>query len=358
MKFQNANLNFRSEREGRKGLRAKALTFGINFLDDALIGIMPTDLILLGAPAGVGKTQFCCNIALANVAKGKRVHYIALEAEELEIERRIKYQMVAEKYFSYPKEIRDELNDRIAYDKWYAGDFYDGLADYDEFASSEFNEKYKSLNIMYKEKDFGINELIEKVLLVSQETDLIIVDHVHYFDFDDDNENKAMKEIAKTARMLALEQKIPIILVAHLRKRDRNNKQLVASMEEFHGSSDLYKIATKVVTFAPGPVIAMGKYQGCLHTFFRIPKNRLNGSVTRYIASVPFNLKGNCYEKEYRLSSSDVTEFSPMGDQHYPGWARGYERASGVDLGSLNRAPTTSERQVFKGYIQGLHDKS
>ena len=62
------------------------LSFGVKFLDDAMIGIYPSDLVLFGAPTGAGKTQFCVNCIMANVNRGKKVHMIALEAEKAEIE--------------------------------------------------------------------------------------------------------------------------------------------------------------------------------------------------------------------------------------------------------------------------------
>ena len=348
MKFRKAKLAIHEERDLRKGLRQRALSFGIDFLDDAMIGIMPSDLILIGAPAGVGKTQFCCNLAYHNVSKGKRVHYIALEAEQYEIERRIKFQMVADLFFSDPN--RPKIDSKISYDKWYVGDFYESLASYDISAAEKFEREYENLFIGYKENDFGLEQLIEKVMTVSNESDLLIVDHVHYFDFEEENENRAMKEIAKTARMLALEKKIPIVLVAHLRKRDRGNKQIVAGMEEFHGTSDLYKIATKVVTFSPGPKIKDDKFVDHYHTYFRIPKNRINGSVTRYIASVPYSIRGSKYEQEYRISNADAEKFQDIGYEHYPEWARGFAYASRDTHESNPRQSTSPKREIWKGY--------
>ena len=61
------------EASGRKNLRDGILSFGVQFLDDAMLGILKNDLILVGAASGGGKTQFCCNVALANVAKVKEL---------------------------------------------------------------------------------------------------------------------------------------------------------------------------------------------------------------------------------------------------------------------------------------------
>lgn len=329
MSFFSAATTAYKEIESRRRAKDNALRFGIKYLDDATKGIFKNDLILLGAPAGVGKTQFCCNLAYANIRDGKRVHYFALEAEEFEIEKRIKFQMFCEAYysqrtFSGPKR-------RITFDRWYLGEYLEETAGLETQVADEFAEKYKNLFLFYKSEDFGVDDLTLNVLRVASETDLIIVDHAHYFDYDDDNENRAMKAIAKAARTLALEKSKPIILVAHLRKRDKNNKQLVADMEEFHGSSDLFKIATKVITFSPGEKIeGENKYI----TYFRVPKNRMNGSVTRFIGQLAFNIEGGFYEDKYKLGLARAERFEELSEQHSPDWATRFER-TGSDYYAL-----------------------
>ena len=93
--FASSSSNFIDERQHRQ--KNKLLKFGVSFVDDSLLGILPDDLILVGAPSGVGKTQFCVNLALANVSVGKRVHFFALEAGKYEIERRLKWQILVDR---------------------------------------------------------------------------------------------------------------------------------------------------------------------------------------------------------------------------------------------------------------------
>lgn len=302
----------------------KLLRFGIEFLDEALRGIFPDDLILLGAPSGAGKTQICCNLALANIEDGKTVHYFALEAAEFEIERRLKWPLVMERYYS--DEQRPRLG-RIEYTDWLLGKYGVELQQYETEAAEFFEKAFKTLHLHYKSERFDISTLIEGVLSCSAETDLILIDHAHYFDFDDDNENRAMKALAKTIRTLALEEGRPIVLVAHLRKRDKQNDELVAGLDEFHGSSDLYKIATRVITVAPGRPTQGGDYE----TYFRVAKNRLDGGVTRYLGRQLFSPKRGGYEKGYKLGWANQTRkegFAEIDSSLLPSWAR--RTASGV----------------------------
>lgn len=303
------------EVNGRKNGRKGILSFGIQYLDDAMAGILPHDMILLGAPSGGGKTQTCCNIARANIEKGKNVHYIALEAEYLEIERRIKYQLFAKYFFADPQ--RPKVD--ISFQNWMLGDYIENCVAYEAMAAKEFMDKYTTLFTFYKADKFDVNDLIMTVTSCAEETDLIILDHVHYMDLEDDNENKAIKNIAKTARTLSLEMGKPIVLVAHIRKTSKGADYFAPGLEEFHGSSDLYKIATKAITIGPGSINSEGR----IETYLRIVKNRFEGSVTRFIGKCFYNSKSGSYEKTYEIGdayqSRDVG-FRQLSYNIYPTW--------------------------------------
>lgn len=329
------------EVNARRTYREGILSFGIEYLDHAMEGILKNDLILIGAGSGAGKTQTCCNIALANVQAGKRVHYIALEAEALEIERRIKYQLFAKHFFADSNRPKIE----ISFQKWMLGDFFDSCVAYEALAAQEFIDKFPTLFTYYKVDKFDVNDMIATILECASETDLIILDHVHYMDFDDDNENKAVKVIAKTARSLALEQGVPIILVSHMRKADRHNQAFAPALEEFHGSSDLYKIATKAITLGPGAMTA----DGTIETYIRIVKNRFDGSVTRFLAKAFYNSKQGRYEKKYHVGNAYQTRdqlFQSISYDLYPKWAEYYAGNGGNSPNATTgaQAPSAPKR--------------
>lgn len=315
-----------SEEEGRRDARKKLLTFGIDYLTDTMAGIMPHDLILIGAGSGMGKTQLCCSIARANIEKGKRVHYIALEAERAEIERRIKYSIFSRLFFNDPDRPK-WVN--LSYQNYVLGDYFKSCDKFEIQATREFLHNFSSLFIFNKLNEFTTSDLIKNVLDCAHETDLIIVDHVHYFDFEDTNENRAMKDVAKTARMLSLENGKPIILVSHLRKRDKFSTDLVPDIEEFHGSSDLYKIATRVITLAGGK----SDTNGMCETFFRVCKNRFAGEVTRYLGRTLFNMRQGTYESGYEIGHSQQKrgeEFVKLEEFDIPSWATSRSSKSGL----------------------------
>lgn len=275
-------------------------------------------LFLLGDFTVTHNTAFCCNTAIANVRKGKRVHFIALEAEKYEIERRIKYQIFAKLFFKKKKEGVQLKESTITFQNWMVGDYIESLAEIEGETASIFANYFTNFFTFYKVDKFDVTDLVKTVVSCASETDLIIVDHVHYFDFDDDKENKAIKEIAKTARSLALENGIPIILVSHLRKKDRYQTDLAPSLEEFHGSSDLYKICTKAITLGPGSWT-----DGKLETYIRIVKNRFDGGVTRLLGSVNFLIFEGKYEDEYAIGDANQNKdsgFVQLNRADYPAW--------------------------------------
>lgn len=357
MAFRSAAESIFLERPLRDELKGKLLAFGNSFLDDSLLGIRPDDLILVGAPSGVGKTQFCVNIAIANVRAGKRVHFFALEAAQFEIERRLKYQLIASEFYSNPN--RPAIGRPLRFDEWEVGEFTDVLKSYEEMADGYCKNMFGNLHTFYKvDKDFNVNSLIENVTFVQDETDLIIIDHVHYFDWDDTDDNRAIKEIAKTARDLCLRSEKPIVLVAHLRKKDRQNCDLAAGLDEFHGSSDLTKIATKVITIAPGGPcpVTMGGYI----TYIRTPKNRHSSSSSRYLAQIVFNENRGGYETEYKIGWANSKSFRELSHSERPSWfgrsldRREKPKPGGDSNSNISRMPSAVENsRRYRNYAPG-----
>lgn len=339
----------REEYEIRRARAGKLLPFGVKFLDDALLGILPNDLILIGARSGAGKTQLCTRIALANVAKGSRVNFIALEAESSEIEARLKFSVVMDAF--YADRSRPKIERRITFQEFYTGLYGDLLRPYEEIAHDEFTRRYGGLFVFYKASKFGVSDLIEQVVAQSDDKQLIIIDHAHYFDFEDDNENRALKQLARTVRTLALEENKPIILVAHLRKRDRGNTDIAPDLDEFHGSSDLAKIATRVITLAPGGMDP----SGCFETFFRIPKNRFDGGATRFMAQLKFDPRTNSYGDQYRLGWADQSRkdaFTELDRALWPSWATGQGALGSVGRPADSRQPRVPESRSWEEVIK------
>jgi replicative DNA helicase len=289
--------------------------YGIEFLDNATCGIMKADLVLIGARPGAGKTEIANLIAQHNAVNGKNVTCFSLEAEKNEMFYRMLFREVCNLWYM-------DNRDYVRYTDFYTGSLNIKLKKEIKEARQILRQKYINLNIIYKDEEDYTPEDIEKDIQSRYlSTDLFILDHLHYVDTDDDKENRAMKKLMKTLRNCTLIYKKPIIAIAHLRKKDRGNKDLIPDMDEFHGSSDISKIATKVITLSPyyDDEITESHRNA---TLMRICKNRIEGSVCKYVAKLIFNAKNNTYEEGYKLGflSKCTAEFIPLDYQDYPIW--------------------------------------
>lgn len=316
--FKSVAERIAAERTKRLELAGRVLTFGVRFLDVALGGIFPNDLVILGAKTGRGKTALATRIALRNAAQGKRVHYFALEAEEDEIERRMKFSLLAE-WFRERRNY-DALR-RLNYLDWYSGKCDEDTAKIEPLVDEMIGSKYRTLRTFYRSADFYAEHFEQLAKQVQDESDLLILDHLHYVDSDDANENAGYKRIVKKIRDTALDAGKPVLVVAHLRKSSSNRMaEPVPGIEDFHGTSDVPKIATKAIILAPAPSEPGGDPNLC-PTYIAPVKCRADGSRTRYVGRCLFDVRRGAYDDEYDLGQIDGDDFVKVDEQYRPRWA-------------------------------------
>lgn len=294
--------------------------FGIKFFDDAIGGIGEDDLVLLSARMGAGKTQMATNIAMTNAIEGKKVCYFALEAHNHEIARRIKYNFVA-KYFYEDKQAH-HYDRKLSYRKWYKGLYNNELNKYEELADLELKQMNLQIQTFYKTtNEYKIEDFEKHVLEIKNGTDLIILDHLHYFDSDETNENAALKTITKRLRSINGNYNVPIVAVAHFRKRDRMTQMITPNIEDIHGSSDIGKIATLAIALAPA--MDQPNSNTSFPTYFKVMKSRIGSEIERYLALCDFDITTNTYSQDYFLGkgSDYTTKFEQIEKNQYPDWA-------------------------------------
>jgi len=319
--FQSFNARIATEREERIDQAKHLLTFGVRFLDVMLGGIARHDLVLLGAKTGRGKTELATIIATQNAARGKHVHYVALEAEDKEIERRTKFKLLA-KLIS-DRAASPSARERMNYLDWRYGRLEDVTATWEALAQELLAERFATLYTYYRHGKFGAADLEQLILEVESETDLVVLDHLHYVDSDDPNENRGYKLVVKKIRDVALRIGKPVLIVAHVRKSDRRQEVLIPNEEDFHGTSDVPKIATKAVMLAPA-FDRPSNVPYVWNTYMRITKCRPDGERTRFVGVVPYNARLGNYEDRFvlgRLKNNDQ-EFEEVPDDELPRYAR------------------------------------
>lgn len=314
--FESMPARLVGERAERIERGVRLLRFHVSYLDDYLRGVLPHDLVLIGAPSGMGKTDLALNIATSNALNGRRVNYFALEAEPRELERRTKYALISRALYAQKHPQRQSLN----YTDWLLGKLENVVGPFNRDADQRIVEMLSGMQTYYRGAKFTADDLRKQIDIVHSRSDLIIVDHLHYIDSDDENEHRALGDTVKTIRDVSLRVGTPIVLVAHLRKRDQRAKQLVASLDDFHGSSNITKIATQAVAIERAANIESPKWY-LSPTFMTIPKDRRSGACP-LVALMWFDRRTRGYADHYTLGRVvRGAEWEPIQRTDVPSWA-------------------------------------
>lgn len=304
------------EVDERLELGRRVIPYGVPFLDDYLFGLLPHDLVIIGAPSGVGKTELALAIASNNAQAGRPSHVFALEAEPRELERRRKFQLLAR------EARRTNLPgvERLRYRAWMLGRCEDIVGGLNRWADRKIREEFGQLHTFYRDRTFTAEDLGKAILQIHRETTLIVVDHLHYIDSNTEDENRALHETTKVIRDITLNIGKPIVLVVHLRKKDERAKKLVPDLDDIHGSSNVPKIATQTVFLEHAQGVEAGKWW-LSPTYMAIRKDRLEGAP-RYVALMDFDKRTRSYAEHYtlgRLRGPSKWEEVDAGD--VPEWA-------------------------------------
>lgn len=291
------NFNSYTSQEYRASHRGNIIPYPVEYLNRALLGVTPTDLVFIGAKSGSGKTEFAVMLAQSVAMMDKQVYYFALEADRGEIETRLLYREFADVYY------RNKNYESINYRDFSVG-VYDGkYRDYIQEAGALCNKKMQNVHILYRQQNFTPADFEMQISQVERYADCVILDHVHHFDMDTDRETQELKRIVKKLRDINIIIRKPIVCIAHFRKADRRNQELVPGFEELYGSSEIAKEATQVITLG-GILPDMLDKPVPYHlspTLFRVCKFRRFSPVCRYVGLVMYDNRTHIYNKEYKL---------------------------------------------------------
>lgn len=323
----------------RKTIKPENLcTYGIAALDKSLKYILPDDLIVIGADSGVGKSDLGISIAIHNAQKGKKVAIFYLEGGHNEAIQRILWKLMCLEYFNnkdkyeyidmnfiewLSNENKSEalLNLELKIRDKFIAEIKDKLFLYDVSMTIGDNGKLSYQDIYLKLSAFfsGYNERG-----VMFDLDLLIIDHLHYFDFSDNtriNEAEKLSKIMRQCKEITDLYKLPVIVMSHLRKKTKDRGTL-PDQEDFHGSSNIPKISTCCITLTPD----YNKQDNDLliyPTYFRIVKSRY-GIKANYALLIDYFLTQRKYSEFFKLYKVD--NMGNIGKEleinQLPKWAR------------------------------------
>ena len=199
----------------------KGIPTGFKQLDKIIGGLKQEDLIILSGEAGVGKTTFSLNLLLNFLQQGKRSLAFLLEGKLpwwilrlMTAKERLNIREVKKKFRELSKEF-------CSYELY----FYSGLVS--EISPNELTQLAEAA-IKFYDIDFLLIDNLQKILLPGE------------------NYTPETAKIIAQLKNLAVDAKIPILLICHLRKPDIKTKRRKPTMYDLKSSSTIYQDADMV----------------------------------------------------------------------------------------------------------------
>lgn len=284
------------EGEERRSIDQKSIChFGIKSLDDQIPGILKNDLIVIGADSGAGKSDVALSMAVHNASVGKQVALYFIEGGALEAIARIKWKEIRDIYYT---KYRSGIE--MDYIKWRLNihDCPETLKEIEKEAEESISNRLKDNLQMYSFRaGFTIDDLT-KSLESTGEVDLIVIDHLQYFTLvNPRNEYQEMTEIVKRVKEITENKQIPVVLVSHLRKKDKDRG--LPNQEDFFGTSNIAKICSLAFTITPATSVDDHEKE-IYPTYFRVVKSR-SGIRTSLATLNKYDFKRGFYLPEYEV---------------------------------------------------------
>lgn len=228
-----ADLLVDAEVERRKVNLDTVCKYWIWILDLYMGGILPNELVVVGADTGMGKSEIAYKIAITNAMRGKKVLLFALEWDLNEVALRYMQKTISE---LYPLKTIDFRFNRKQEHQKYVDQIVTGL---------EWVERVKNLLIFKKQQVPTMSLLADMIEQMKDGVDMIIVDHLHYIQFA--SASQEIEEIGKVMRQVKQITdtiKKPIVIMSHLRKRKKTDDP---TEQDLYWSSNIAKEANTII---------------------------------------------------------------------------------------------------------------
>lgn len=266
--------------------------YGIKFLDDKLKGIFNTELVIIGAHTGIGKSTLANMIALNLASQGVKPALLSLE--------NFKGDMILKETFKQWKQDNAPSNPQL-----WGVDFRDWLAQYGDAPQAagdsykKITQKFKNMLIVERPEGAFTIDTLEKYFkdAANQGCGCVILDHLDYLDYLNASENDIshVRAIMGKIRELQTEFQIPVIAFSQFRKGISQDVK-IPSYEELYGSGDKAKQAVVVIVLARDNENQLYA-DDVSPTFMAIRKDRYGDYKA---CRVMYNLKTQNYTDDYQ----------------------------------------------------------
>lgn len=209
--------------------------YGIRILDEYLWGVLPSELVVIGADTGIWKSEIAYIMALHNATRGKKVLLFGLEGDINEVALRYIQKWIAATGTPIKTvEYRFNLNPKIY--------------DIEDQVIAAVNENVKSNLLIFNKLQIPSLKFLKGTIEKMKDTvDIVVIDHLHYIHLDQQEELRQIGDIMRTLKTLTDIIKKPVILISHVRKKDPKNKDRDLEVSDLYGSSNVWKEATTVL---------------------------------------------------------------------------------------------------------------
>lgn len=200
---------------------------GFGKLDECLGGLEPGDVTVIAARPGVGKSALVTQI-IGNIAmKGRRVGYFNLEMPESQV------------YERFLSRLGSLQMTRIRKAKAFLGD------EKEQFDKA--NEQMLKMDVVISDGSKTITEI--KAESRHQQFDVIVIDYLQLVKAERKFTNRASEvgDISKSIKALAMELKVPIILLSQLNRVSEGKETKEPTMAELRESGDIEQDASNIV---------------------------------------------------------------------------------------------------------------
>lgn len=200
---------------------------GLYNLDDKLGGLEGGDVTVIGARPAVGKSALVTQIIGNIAAKGKRVGYFNLEMNENQVYERFMARMT-----------KIELT-KIRRSKSFSSD--------EKYSWDKANEDIKKLDVVISTGGKSIGEIRSECR--HQNYDVIVIDYLQLVRADRIYNNRANEvgAISGDVKSLAMELKIPIIVLSQLNRLSEGKDTREPNMAELRESGNIEQDASNII---------------------------------------------------------------------------------------------------------------
>ncbi|SHI68453.1 replicative DNA helicase [Fibrobacter sp. UWP2] len=274
---------------------------GLTELDELTNGLQDSDLIILAARPGVGKTSFALTIAAnAAIDYNRKVAFFSLEMDGVQLAQRLlcSRARVDQSKLRSGKLNRDEMNQIIA-----------------KVAPINQSPLYVDDNA-----DLGIMELMSKAreLKRKDQLDMLIVDYLQLMKTGgEENRAVAIGAISRGLKILAKELHIPVIALAQLSRKVEEKGRDRPQLSDLRESGSIEQDAD-MVWFVERPYVRTHKDEDYNKAELIVAKHR-NGSVK----DIPLYFEPNI-----------TTFFNAINDGGAGGEGDEYQYDDGGDMGA------------------------